>query len=755
MDDARTESEEQELKPKDSKALCLKWLKEIDTVLNSKEQRAFERVGERIVKKYRNADALQIYDTNTGSARVMLNVLWVTVQIKLPVLYARMPKVVVEREFKDKDPVGRVAAMGAERATSSILRAQQDRFNYAAKGAVQERLTVGRGQVWLRYTSQQDEQGMLVPLSEKVIVDPLNWQDYLESFARNQYEVRWRARLARMTRQALVNRFGEEIGNAVKFTGDGERKRIKDDEQEIKQADVWEIWDDETKQVVWVSKGYQEGVLDVKPDPMRLENFFPCPLPLLATTTTDTTYPTPDFKIYEKLADEVDYTTKRIASIMDCIRIVGGTAAQLNNDLKNMLKLSDGQLWPMENWATFAERGGFKGSIDWMPIEQAVSALPALMQYQEHCLNIIFEQIVGLPDIMRGASDPNDTVEAQQQKGRWASIRVSDQQADVQRFCRQIVEKVAEILFEPGLFSDQTLSVLAGVDQFSPEDQALWPEALALLRNDRLRTFRVDIETDSTIAMDEATEKAERTEFLSAITGLFGQVQNVVQFSPDLMKPMLESALFAARAFRAGRALEGAFEQAIDRILEAQNAPPPEPPPDYEGQKLQIEAQKVQGQMQIEMNKLQLDSQKSQANIQVELQKLELEARRIMSEEQAKAFDAQLDKFKEDFKQFAETQRLQIEKFSAIASEREAILEEARLKQDQILQAAEMRQNKMLKDVEVIAAKQPAQAPAPIVTVIQPKEDDSEKEIDLVRTASGFKGKARKVKRGEQSNEGI
>lgn len=732
------EIEPQEMKPKDSKALALKWLKEIDKVKRSKEQKAFESIGEKIVKNYRNANSLQVYSSNTGaSSRVMLNTLWTVVQIMLPVLYARMPQVIVEREFKDKDDTARVAALGAERAVGFMLRSQQDKFNYAVRAAVLDRLLPGRGQVWPRYTYEDG-----VPFSEKVEVSPLCWTDYLESQARNQYEIRWRARKAYMSRQALVNRFGEAIGNAVKF-----EKSKKDDECE-QQAEVWEIWDSETKSVIWVSTGYQDGVLDTKPDPLRLKDFFPCPIPLLATTVTDTTYPTPDFKIYEALANEVDYVTKRIGAIVDCIRIVGVTAAQQNNDIKNMLKLNDGQLWPMEGWTAFAERGGLKGSIDWMPFEQAAAVLPTLIQYQQHCLGLIFEQIIGLPDIVRGFSDPNETAAAQQKKSHWTVIRVAEKQADVQRFCREIVGKVAEIMFEPGLFSDETLALMAGAGQFSEEDQQLWPQALGLLRDDRLRTFRVDIETDSTIAADEEADKASRTEFMGVVTQLFGQVQSVVQFSPDLMKPMLESALFAARAFRAGRSLEGAFEQAIDRIVDQQKQPPPPPPPDYEMQKLQLQGQELQmrgqmesgklqieqGKLQVSMQELQVDAQDRQAKLQLELQKLQIEAQKIMSEEKRGDFESQLEKFKEDFKQFAEMQRLEIEKYETVLSEREKLIEEARLKQEQMLRSA-----------EILAAKQPAQQAPPNITIVN---DDGEKDITLSRDAmGGLVGRSRKVKR--------
>jgi hypothetical protein len=369
---------------------------------------------------------------------------------------------------------------------------------------------------------------------------------------------------------------------------------------------------------------------------------------------------------------------------------------------------------------------------------------------------LVFEQITGLPDIIRGSSDPNETVAAQQAKSHWVTIRVADKQADVQRFCRDIVGKTAEILFEPGFFSDETLSLMAGVAQFSPEDQELWPQALALLRNDRMRTFRVDIETDSTIASDEMADRQARTEFMGVVTQLFGQVANVVQFSPDLMKPMLESALFAARAFRAGRSLEGAFEQAIDKIIDQQSQPPAPPPPDYEAQRVQIEMQDSQtramaeqsraqaeqaklqieqGKLQLGMQELQVDAQDKQAKLQVEIQKLQLQAQTLMSEEKGKEFDLQLEKFKEDFKQFAEMQRLELEKYETVLSEREKMIEEARLKQEQ-----------MIESVRILADKQPQQSQSmPNITIVN---EDGEREVELGRDALGtLRGRSRKVKK--------
>ena len=210
-------------KYQDAKGMVLRWKKELNLVINSKSQQAFEKIGTDIIKKYRNASALQAYlSTNVPPARVMINVLWSNVQILKPTLYARMPKVVVERRFKDRDPVGRLACLIAERATSYMLSTQQDRFNYAVKSAVEDRLLPGRGQVWLRFEAEfeeaKDQNGEPIvdangnpvkrpkPNSEKVVVDYVYWQDYFESNARTPLEVRWRAKRAYMTKAQLVDK---------------------------------------------------------------------------------------------------------------------------------------------------------------------------------------------------------------------------------------------------------------------------------------------------------------------------------------------------------------------------------------------------------------------------------------------------------------------------------------------------------------------------------------------------------------------
>ena len=49
-------------------------------------------------------------------------------------------------------------------------------------------------------------------------------------------------------------------------------------------------------------------------------------------------------------------------------------------------------------------------------------------------------QIMGMSDIMRGATDPNETLGAQQLKTQYGSTRIRDKQQEMVRLARDLVE---------------------------------------------------------------------------------------------------------------------------------------------------------------------------------------------------------------------------------------------------------------------------------------------------------------------------
>ena len=67
---------------------------------------------------------------------------------------------------------------------------------------------------------------------------------------------------------------------------------------------------------------------------------------------------------------------------------------------------------PVSNWMAFAEKQGMKGAIDLVDLAPFSTALMACYQAMEQVKNQIYE-LMGIADIQRGQTDPNDTLGAQ------------------------------------------------------------------------------------------------------------------------------------------------------------------------------------------------------------------------------------------------------------------------------------------------------------------------------------------------------
>jgi hypothetical protein len=106
------------------------------------------------------------------------------------------------------------------------------------------------------------------------------------------------------------------------------------------------------------------------------------------------------------------------------------------------------------------------------------------------------------------------------------------------------------------------------------QKQQQFDAAVALIKKDGVTGFKLDIESDSTIAPDEMAEQASRVTFLQQMVPLLEQVVPIAQGNPPLAALAKEITLFAVRGFRVGRTLEETFEAAFDAIGKM---PPPAP----------------------------------------------------------------------------------------------------------------------------------------------------------------------------------
>ena len=632
----------------------------------------WEARAQKIIKRYRDDNRSQ----NTNET-AKFNILWSNVQTLIPAVYARLPKADVSRRFGDNDQVGRVASLLIERALDFEIEHYPD-FRSTMKHCVEDRFLGGRGTSWVRYEPHvqaidMPEDGLEVtedidepeagnqalageePMEqieyECAPVDYVHWKDFGHAVARTWEEVTAVWRWVYMTREALVERFGEEVGNKIPFdAGPDTLKQYGQSTKEHTRAKICEYWDKETGKVYWFSKS-MPNIIDERDDPLELEGFFPCPRPLYATMTSDTLVPVADFVLYQDQANELDILSDRIDGLVKALRVRGVYDASQPALQRLMTEGENNALLPVDTWLAFGEKGGLKGAIDFLPIDMIAQTLIQCYQARTEIKNQIYE-ITGLSDIIRGSSFASETATAQQIKGQYASIRLRSMQEDVALFATGLLRLKAQVICTK--FQPETILQYAAADQLEPEDQQLIPQALALLKDKPLRNFRIEVAADSLVQLDEQQMKRDRAEFISALGAFLKEALPLGTQAPELVPMIGETMKFMVASFKGARSLEGAIDQGINKIV---NRPPPQPQQNPEMMKMQAEQQMAQGKMQadgqIEQAKMQAQMQIEQAKLQAQMQmdqaKLQLEQAKTQREVEVEQMRAQMEAQKLEF----------------------------------------------------------------------------------------------------------
>lgn len=632
---------------------------------------------DKIIRKYRDEDRKQ-EGSDTGSAK--FNILWANVQTLIPATYSRVPHPDVSRRFKDNDPVGRVAGMIVERAIDYEVQHYED-FRNTMRACVMDRFLGGRGTAWARYephirtTPGEPVDGAEITEDVDTVreeldyecapVDYVHQKDFGHTLARKWEEVRGVWRKVYMTKDALEKRFGEEMAKTIPLDAQPEeyqRRETSGEGENLYRACVYEIWDKDTGNAYWLSKSLKK-MIDTQEDPLGLEEFFPCPKPLYASLTNDSLIPIPDFALYQDQARQLDKLADRLDGLIEALQVKGVYDASIPEIARIFTEGLNGTLIPVKNWQAFAEKNGLDGALDVVDLKNIYEALKACYEAIQQCLKIIYD-ITGLADIVRGQSEASETATAQQIKGQYASLRLNNMKEDVARFATSLFQLKAQIM--TGKFAPDTLAKISGVTQLTPEDQAIVPQAMMLLLGDRaqnpdapespnpLRAFRIEVNADTMVQIDEQTEKEHRVEFLKAVGSFMDSATKMTQQAgpaAPILTPMLVSLLkFGVTGFKVGRQIEGVIDECGDKLKQlAANPPPPQPSPEMakiEAQKqadqarLQHDASASQLEHQRAVEEMQmrerLDTQKAQAQATVDQHRTELEIARDNFQFQAK-----------------------------------------------------------------------------------------------------------------------
>lgn len=682
------------------------WLENIETA--EKKRKPFIVRGRQIVKRYKNKRTLTTLGVPIANRR--MNVLWSNVQTQKPVLFAQTPKANVSRRNKTKDPVGRVASIVLQNCLQNSIGMED--FDFIMSQVVDDRLLPGAGIAMVEYVPKVEGNQVGWQAAETRYI---HWEDWLTNPARVWQENWFFAYRVWLTRKecydvALASsqdeKFAEDVWREITLDhkpvrGDDGGK--KPDETGPAKAQVWVVWDMLEKRVVQVSPGYPKAPLAVLPPPVDFDNFWPCPRPLQSTTTNDSTIPVPDFEQYVDQADEIDLLTQRIGTLSKALRLRGLYPADMDS-LKALVEGGDADMIPYDNWALIAERGGAESLVLWFPIEAIAKTLMECIQVRDQAIQIMY-QVTGISDIIRGATEASETATAQQLKAQFGGIRIRESQKEVQRFIRDLLRLKAEIICEH--FSLDVIKAMSGVQILSemekvmvkraaqmwqqfgqaqqqypqmaqqaqqqgmmpppapqppavpqPSDEMMealeepsWEQVMGILKNEKLRGFVVDVETDSTIEPDQQAQQAAAEQFVMAVAQFMTAALPIMQAEPDAADFLGEMLSWATRQWKGADTIEGAVDEFVDKMkkkAEARENAPPQPTPEQmqaqaDVHVAQVGAQVAQQKGQVEIQKAAISQQTAQQKAQIDMQQAALAQQTAQIGAQAEQTKAQID----------------------------------------------------------------------------------------------------------------
>ena len=548
------------------------------------------------------------------------NILYSSVQTQEPAIYNSTPIPDIRRRFGDDDPIGKVASQILERGNISIM--DQYDFDAVMQAAVHDAVLPGRGTAIVVYDPTINDYDEVV--GEELYCEPVQWDDFLHGPAKRWAEVPWIAIRYRITREEAI-KLNPEKGGTVDLDYVQSETEPKDVPSVFKRLTIWKIWDKSRRQIVFIAPSYKEGPFATEPDRLRLKDFFPMPRPMYDVFDSSTLVPVVPFDQWKDQADELNVITRRIKKLTQVLRWRGIRPAHIE-EFDRLKDADDGDLVPSESWDALAMTQGTNPdrAIWIMPIDKLILVIRELVQQREIVKQVVFE-ISGLADIMRGETNPNETLGAQQIKAQWGSLRMQHRQREAQRFARDLIRIQTEIMGEH--FADDSLAKVSGINlptaeqkqsaqfaiaqgqrlgqQVPPQVQQIasvpsWDDVRKVIASDELRSYRIDIETDSTIQHDVIRQQGQIAQFTQGMAQFMQSMAPAIQ-SGDMPKDIAADLLIAfARTFKLGRQAEDALER-WGKLAKQPQQPKPNP-----------QVIKAQQDAQLQARQQQMDAQNSQ-----------------------------------------------------------------------------------------------------------------------------------------------
>lgn len=720
-----------------------------------------------------------------NDAERRLNVWWYCTNTLLPAYYSSTPKAEVNLRKRTGSLPYELGSVVLERNAQYAMDVHFD-FDKVGYQASLQFLLTGQAVLWARYAAEfetvyeefaviRDPEGKLIDgngkeydgdeneleereggiligglqvqrkVSEKAILEVVQYNDYYCNDARSEAEIEWQGRRAFMDRSQATAVFGPEIADQLTYDSYPEvmKKDIarRDDRFEGK-AELYEIWDKPSRKVYWIQKGGDKTLLETSEPPIRFEKFFPCSV-IRQSADPDSVIPVSDYSHVKDQILEVERLTTRIHAVTQAIRTNSLYDATLGNQVE-MLMTGDLKLIPVTNWPSYKQRGGLANGIEAMNIEPYMNALNILQGARQTALQQLYETLK-VSDLLRGTSEQYKSATANRLENQWSSMGLIVRQNMFAKFVSDAISNLATIIAEQ--FDEETIFDVADADALieptlpppppapepmqppmppgEPGMEGMMPpmdmmppppppydplaeidkvkqQILDVLRDDKKRSYRIQIATDSMMAIDQQQQQQEASMLIQTAGAFFDQMRGLIDQYPPLLDFSISLFQNMIKRYKGGKEIDGLFTKALMQIGEIskakEEAAKQPPPPDPVMQEVQGRLQIAQIESQARLQAAQMEMQDKAAKNQLSYQDQQLKMQRDQLEAQLKVQDQQFGQYIQQQELAIAQQELQVKQSSVQV---EMLKVQASTQSDANKQAIQQETNRMAQILEL------------------------------------------------------
>lgn len=587
------------------KALRKNWLNEADL----------------LIAKY---EAEQSENTNDP-----FNILYSNTETLLPALFNSTPRPDVERRYTTSATERKLDSAVAQCAERLLEYSEDsDATDYASfctevRTAVLHALVPGQGQIRIRMLQEGGKQEVAY---DSLAYDRfiwsyarkwchVTWVGFGYDLNREGFESQF-SEFAKSEEYKSWNKDGAGWkGLKERFDSDPTKKQRDEKTGQPREPTllVWEIWNHEKKEIKYSCDVFPEVFIEEEKYPFSLTNRFPCPEPLKFVLRNNNLDPKPLYKMYEKQDRELQEISRRYLRVLKAVRARGAYNARFKEFEQIFGQDSDNALVPIENAdALLDTAGGLEKAIWFAPIDTIVAVVEKLAIQREGIKQTIYE-ITGIGDLLRSQAIGSDTAKEAEIVNSWGTLRLKRMQNQVSYFCRDLfrisfefmaahysMATIIDITKLEYLTKQEKQTYQKAMAQFQQAQQQaqqmqqqaqqtgqqpppppqpppipqeklalldfpIWEDIIGIMKDAFQRSYRIDIETNSTVDLEATEDKQSMNDFMMA----FGQMAaGLKQMGEAEVLPYEVSKAIIGETLRRFR-----FGRRIEQLLEMSSPP--------------------------------------------------------------------------------------------------------------------------------------------------------------------------------------